>query len=68
MKNVILGGIFGIIISAGFVIFLKLINNTITDGESLRNRFSIPILGEIPIYEVSEANKEISEKGVKSND
>ncbi len=68
LKNVILGGIFGIIISAGFVIFLKLINNTITDGESLRNRFSIPILGEIPIYEVSEANKEISEKGVKSND
>ena len=67
-KNVVLGAVFGMIISVGFVIFLNLMNNTITDGESLRNRFSIPILGEIPVYEVSDANKEISEEGVKSND
>lgn len=54
-KNVILGGFFGFILSVGLVFALKLLNNTVDDEETLRNKFGIPVLGEIPVYVVSES-------------
>ena len=54
-KNVILGGFFGFVLSIGLVFALKFLNNTVDDEETLRNKFGIPVLGEIPVYTANES-------------
>ena len=31
------------------------LNNTVDDEETLRNKFGIPVLGEIPVYTANES-------------
>ena len=66
LKNVILGGGFGFILSVALVLLLDFLNNTVTDGESLVNKFGVPVLGEIPVYDVS-GNNETAEREVNAN-
>ncbi len=33
---------------------MKFANNTVDDSETLKNKFGVPVLGEIPVYTVPE--------------
>mgnify|MGYP000685968019 CR=1 FL=1 len=46
---------FGFVLSIGLVFALKFLNNTVDDEETLRNKFGIPVLGEIPVYTANES-------------
>lgn len=54
-RNVMLGACLGFILSVMFTVVVKFINNTVDDSETLKNKFGMPVLGEIPVYVVSES-------------
>lgn len=58
-KNVAYGGFTGFVLSIGIIFVLKLLNNTVDDEETLKNKFGLPVLGTIPAYATtgSEVNK-----------
>ena len=58
-KNVAYGGFAGFVLSIGIIFVLKLLNNTVDDEETLKNKFGLPVLGTIPAYATtgSEVNK-----------
>ncbi len=47
-RNIIIGGIAGLVISAGFFAILYLINDRISDAETIENKIGIPVIGSIP--------------------
>ena len=47
-RNVVIGGIAGFAISAGFFAILYLINDRISDAETIENKIGIPVIGSIP--------------------
>lgn len=47
-RNIIIGGAAGLVISAGFFAILYLINDRISDAETIENKIGIPVIGSIP--------------------
>ena len=47
-RNVVIGGVAGLAISAGFFAILYLINDRINDAETIENKIGIPVIGSIP--------------------
>ena len=54
LKNVLFGTCLGFILSVIFAVVMKFANNTVDDSETLKNKFGVPVLGEIPVYTVPE--------------
>lgn len=54
-RNVVFGACLGFLLSVIFTVVMKFINNTVDDSETLKNKFGVPVLGEIPVYVVSES-------------
>lgn len=61
-KNVLVGGFMGFLVSVFIIVAIRILDNTITDAESLRSKFEVPVLGEIPIYDVPEEGDEADVK------
>lgn len=57
-RYTIIGALIGFVIAVAIVIIMKLLDNRISSAEDIRNKFSIPVLGEIPDLEMD--NKEAS--------
>lgn len=55
-RYTMIGALIGFVLAVAFVIITKLLDNKIRTGEEIRQKFSIPVLGEIPDLEMD--NKE----------
>lgn len=55
--NCALGAFAGLLLSAVLILLNSVMDNSIKDEEDLKNRFDVPVLGEIPDFETS-SNKE----------
>lgn len=53
MRTSVVGGIIGMVLSIIFIIMRHLFDNTIGDKEKIRERIDIPVLGEIPSFEIA---------------
>lgn len=50
LKNTVIGGIVGIILSAVLIMILFVTDNKVSDGAEVAKRFSLPILGNVPCF------------------
>ena len=53
-RYTVIGALIGFVIAAAIVIILKLFDNCINSSEDIKNKFSIPVLGEIPDLEMDD--------------
>ena len=53
-KYTVIGALLGFVVAAAIVIIIKLLDNRINSSEDIKNKFSIPVLGEIPDLELDE--------------
>jgi capsular polysaccharide biosynthesis protein len=56
--NLIVGFLAGFVLSVGGLLLASVLDNTVSDEEGIKKRFNIPILGEIPDFEVENKAKE----------
>lgn len=52
LKNSIFGFMLGFILAVAFIIIRHMLDNTVKGVETLKNRYNMPILAEIPFYEI----------------
>lgn len=52
-RSAFLGALIGAIVSAAFFVLRELLNNTIRDKESLQAQVPVPVLGEIPSFNLT---------------
>ncbi len=53
-RYTLIGAVIGFVIACAFVIIRKLLDNRIRTTEDIKQRFQIPVLGEIPDLEMSD--------------
>ena len=53
-RYTIIGALVGFVLAAAIVIIVKLLDTRINSAEEIKNRFSIPVLGEIPDLEMDD--------------
>lgn len=51
-RMMLLGGVIGFMLTAIIIILSSLLNNTVCDKEDIQRRLNIPVLGEIPSFEL----------------
>ena len=56
-KNILLGGVAGFVLSAGFFVLMGLLDKTIYAAEDITDNCDLPIFGEIPDAFVANSNK-----------
>ena len=55
VRNItIIGALLGLVISVAIVVISNLLDNCVSTAEDIRNRWSIPVLAEIPDLEMDE--------------
>ncbi len=57
VKNALFAGLFGFVLSAGLVVLKCALNRTINNSDDFRNKCNLPVLSEIPNYELSSNKK-----------
>ncbi len=53
-RYTIIGALIGFVLAAAVVIIIKLFDNRINTADDIKNRFDIPVLGEIPDLEMND--------------
>lgn len=53
-RYTVIGALLGFVLAVAIVIILKLLDNCIGSAEDIKNKFSIPVLGEIPDLEMDD--------------
>ena len=53
MKTAIIGGLIGLVLAVAIVLLRTLFDNTVRDKDDLRMRLDIPVLGEIPSFDLA---------------
>lgn len=64
-KNALVGALFGLIVPAAIVLIRSLADNTVHDKHDLRQHLDVPVLGEIPSFELAAAHR--SRKGGRTH-
>jgi capsular polysaccharide biosynthesis protein len=62
MKNAMIGGILGMILAAGIIIVLHLLDDTIKDAEDIEKYLGLTTLGLIPIESSAAKQEELDKK------
>ena len=57
IKDIILFGMIGLVISSAYVFVLNMLDNTIKSSEDIENQFNIPVLVTIPLIEAFKNEK-----------
>ena len=57
IKDIILFGMIGLVISSAYVFVLNMLDNTIKSSEDIENQFNIPVLVTIPLIESLKNDK-----------
>ncbi len=52
LKNSVFGFMLGFILAVAFIVIRHMLDNTVKGVETLKNRYNMPILAEIPFYEI----------------
>ena len=52
LRNTLIGILIGAVLAVAFILLSALLNNTVRDKEDLAERLDVPVLGEIPSFEV----------------
>ncbi|MCD8238277.1 MAG: Wzz/FepE/Etk N-terminal domain-containing protein [Clostridiales bacterium] len=55
-KNGVLGFAFGVLCCGAVIVLLNLLDTKIYSGDFIREKYDIPVFGEIPYYEMKEIN------------
>ncbi len=67
LKNSVFGFMLGFILAVAFIIIRHMLDNTVKGVETLKARYNMPILAEIPFYEIVKngiSNKIKIDKGI----
>ena len=64
-KKMLIGALVGIVLAAGYVVLRTLLDVRIKSGEELTEKYSIPVLGQIPSFEDKLYQATQDAKGVK---
>lgn len=65
VKSAIIGGLLGLVLTVGFILIRQFTDNTIRDKHDLIARIDVPVLGEIPSFELAKSTS--SRKGGHSH-
>ncbi len=65
IKTALVGALLGLVVPAAFVLIRQLADNTIHDKFGLRQRLDVPVLGEIPSFELAASRR--SRKGGRTH-
>lgn len=61
-RNVVIGGLLGIMLGAGIIFLIEFFDNTIKNAEDVQKYLGLNIMGEIPTFEGEERGQGSSEK------
>ena len=48
LKNTLIGAVAGLILGAFVIFLMEMLDTRVKAGEDMQNKYSIPVLGEIP--------------------
>lgn len=65
MKNTVLGGLIGLVVSAGIIVLIFLLDDTIKTPEDVENYLGLNVLTSIPIQEGEEKVKSTKRRSAK---
>lgn len=57
-KNAVLGALIGMVLAAGFIIVMELVNDKVQGASDLENRYPLPVIGNIPDLEEAMKNRD----------
>lgn len=55
--NILIAGLLGLMVSAGLAFLLEFLDNTVKDAEDVQKIFDLPVVGNIPIFEETDAER-----------
>lgn len=55
--NILIAGLLGLMVSAGLAFLLEFLDNTVKDSEDVEKIFNLPVVGNIPIFEDTDAER-----------
>ncbi|OUP64775.1 protein-tyrosine kinase [Drancourtella sp. An177] len=66
MRNAMIGGILGVLLAAGIIVLIFLLDDTIKTPEDVENYLGLNVLASIPIYEGTGAKNKKRVKGLSA--
>jgi capsular polysaccharide biosynthesis protein len=61
-KNTLVGFMAGFVLAVAIVFIIYFMDNTLTNGDAFKNRIDLPVLGEIPSYDLVGKGEDKNEK------
>jgi capsular polysaccharide biosynthesis protein len=61
-KNTVVGFVAGFVLAVAVVFMIYFMDNTLTNGDAFKNRINLPVLGEIPSYDLGGKGEDKNEK------